>query len=181
MVILAVPAAGVAAFFVALLIACRIHEAFKNLWSAKRIDHVSVAVCFVLLGFPAYVMMAFDGCSLLHALMLHLGIGCVYVFVVLAGVANYVEGLALAIILSILLLFLIPVAAKLRSADDIRRSSAVFRSMQLSAHSCLDILGTIRGRRGRIATANTAYQFGERECSARFGLNGKSTPRTTLP
>ena len=165
MIVLAVPAAGVAAFFIAIVIACRIHEAFKDRWSAKRIDRVSALVCFVLLGSPAYAMLAIGGWSLLQALMLHLGIGCFYALVVLAGVANYVEGFVLAVILSILLLFLIPVVTKPRVIDDVRRSSTVSKSMQLSAHPCLDILGTTGGGGGSVAAANTAYQCREPEHS----------------
>ena len=180
MTVLAVPATSVAAFFVAVAIASRIHETFKDRWSEKRIDLFSAAVCLVLLGAPAYTMLALGGCLPVHALMLHLGIGCFYAFVVLTGVGNYIEGFVLATIVCLLLLFLIPVGTKLRSIDHSHGSTSAPIFSQLFGHLSRDIL-CVTDLKCRAVAPTTAYQIGEREGSAQSVLESGSSPRPPLP
>jgi hypothetical protein len=151
MTVLAVPAAAVSAFFVAVVIARRIHDTFKDRWSAKRLDRVSAIVCFVLLGSPAYAMLALGDFLPLYALMLHIGIGCFYALVVMTGIANYIEGFVLATILCVLLLFLIPVIMTLRSIDRSNKSTTAPILTPLFGHQKRDILCMIDCNRRTVA------------------------------
>ncbi len=105
-------AAGIASFFVAVAVACKIHAVFTNRWTDKRINVVSAVFCFALIGSSAYTMAAFNVFSFVIAVAIHLGVGCVFVAIVLLGVMNYVEGFVLATIFCILISILVPAIQK---------------------------------------------------------------------
>lgn len=101
--LLATLAAGAGSFFVAMLAAFKIHDVFKDRWTARRIDLVSASLCCALLGLPAYAMASFDGFSFAHAGTLHLVVGLLFAVIVLVGILNWCEGFVLATVVCILL------------------------------------------------------------------------------
>ncbi len=114
MSILTAVAAGIASFFVAVVMAFKIQDAFADRWTDRRINVVSVDFCFVFTGSPAYTMAAFDVFSLVITVAIHLGVGCAFAAIVLFGMLNYVEGFVLAIIFCILISILVPALQKVR-------------------------------------------------------------------